>query len=363
MRCSNCKTELGEDDKFCPVCGKRVVPKEGSVGTKPVHKTRPVDGERKVKRDIPERPERVEQREVSYRPEPREMESHRENLNTTKPVSTGITLKTCIMIIVTVTIVCVLGIVTFSVISNIKNRNNGGTGTTPIPTGGTTTPTTLVGGDTEEPPTPVSNTPSDSSYKVRFKGFKFYIPDHLIYENDFENDGIVIGDSYGTWAADCTVVDVSYQMVKRRKSILASSMEEAMSDYGAVVSPATVEEVDGVEFVLMEGDISGSKALLGYAELNSMYSFYFAIENENNDFDREVLKEIATIVSTAEYEEEAFNVETKNGIKEEDMKKVVKAINEAEDDEETEETETSNTTTENTTDNTISDEESTNTEN
>ena len=51
MRCSNCKTELGEDDKFCPVCGKRVVPKEGSVGTKPVHKTRPVDGERRIKKD------------------------------------------------------------------------------------------------------------------------------------------------------------------------------------------------------------------------------------------------------------------------------------------------------------------------
>ena len=155
-----------------------------------------------------------------------------------------------------------------------------------------------------------------SSYKVRCEGFNFYVPDDLIYYTDTDGS-IMVSDTLGTWIIHFGVFQTPYQQIRQNKNSLATTMTEQYSDVR--VNMAQIETVDGVEFITLEVSGYGDNFLMGYAELNSMYTLGFEIYTEDNDFDREKLKTLANLVSTSEYTGESSYLQKEEKIKMNDV--------------------------------------------
>ena len=227
--------------------------------------------------------------------------------------------------IIALAVLAAIVFIIYSVISaNNKNKkdinNNQVVFDNPSTTTGTGSSTDYTGTATT-----VSNQ-KNTSYKVNYLGFKLYIPDDLIYEMDYTNDGIVIGDAMQTWIAEFIIKQASYQMVKQNKNIMVQYFNEHFAGYNPKISEARVETIDGVEFVTIETEAAGQSMLIGYASLNSMYTLCFNLMNENNDFNRAYLKYIASIVKTAEYTGESTYMKTNEKLNIQDVKKVLEKV-------------------------------------
>ena len=141
---------------------------------------------------------------------------------------------------------------------------------------------------------------------------------------DYNNDAINIGDAESTWIIQLGIMKSPFQQLKQNKSYLSTCLMQEFS--GATVSNATVETIGGVEYVLLECNISGTNMIIEYAGLNSMYTAYFEIMNENNDFDRNTIKNLSSIISSAEYTGDSTYMKLNEQI---NMTGIYKAFNKA----------------------------------
>ncbi len=311
MKCNNCGTELGEKDIFCPKCGNPSQKKGGnnmqSNNGEMYNYDRPVN--QQINNNI--------QRPNSQNYGQSNMYGQQYGNNR----GNGSVVKTCIVI---VAIIAVVGFVIYLIVSTVNKDNNKSeiaNNPTNIVTSSTTSQTSDYG------TTSTSNTQRNSStYKVNFGGFKLYIPDDLIYITDATNDMLYIYDDLATWVVSMRIEKGSYQQLKQNKSSLSGYFSESLSSYNATVSNATVENIDEIEFIIMEIKISGKNELLVLTELNSMYTACFEISNENNDFDRDVLKNLTSIIRTAEFNGDTKNLEIKGNIKATDIDKALQKI-------------------------------------
>lgn len=313
MKCSNCGTELGENDMFCPKCGTSVQKEGGnSVQNK---------NEEMYNYDRP----RVNQ-QGNYNQRQNAQNYGTNNMYGQQYGNNGgnrSVVKTCIIIVIIVAILVAVGFVVYSIIS-ADNKNNNKSEIANNPTSITTPSTTTQTSNDDYGTTTTSNTQRNSStYKVNYAGFKLYIPDDLIYQMDATNDAINIGDALSTWVAQLSIQQLPYQQLKQNKSYLSSYFSEYLSSYNATVSNATVENIDGIEFIIMELKVAGTNELMGFAQLNSMYTACFEVANENNDFDRNVLKNLTSIIRTAEFSGDSKNLEVKGNIKTTDINKAL----------------------------------------
>ena len=268
MKCVKCGNELGENDVFCSICGEPVRKMNGY--------DRPIN------------------QQVNY------------GQQYVKTKNTSDVVKICIIIGVVVIILASI----FIIGKNVMKDNNKTINPTPEIEDGTGTIT----------PSPKTI----SNYKVVFKGFKLYIPDNLVYQMDYSNDAIIIGDSDSTWITQFLIEEIPFKKLKQNKSYLSSSMMQYIP--GIVVSNTTVETIDGVEYILLNCSMSGSNAIVGLAEMNSMYSAIFVTINDNNNFDRNIIKNISTIISNAEYTGTSTYMKTNENI---DIKNIYKAFDSA----------------------------------
>ena len=163
-----------------------------------------------------------------------------------------------------------------------------------------------------------TNTPSSSSQEVKFSGFTLYIPDNLEYKIDDTNNTIQLQDEDSTWLANLMIQPVRYEDLKKNITSLKSELEETFKNVGGKVSDVKAETIDGVEFITIELSVGGTNELIVYTKLDSNYCMLIEVMNEDNDFDRETLKELLPIVETAKF----------SGEDEEDLK-AGETINEA----------------------------------
>jgi glucose uptake protein GlcU len=148
-----------------------------------------------------------------------------------------------------------------------------------------------------------SQTLSKSTYDVNFKGFKFKIPDNLVYEL---SDGVLkIGDEANTWAAQVELESGSYAQIKNNMGQLQSKFQSL----GYTSSAAVEKTVSNTNFITMEVSMSGTNAILAIAKANSMYFMGITTMNQNNEYDYSVLNTIAPIVSSVTYVGETNNIE------------------------------------------------------
>ena len=129
-----------------------------------------------------------------------------------------------------------------------------------------------------------------------------------------------------TWIAEFTIKQVSYQKVKQHKNDMTQFLNDHFAEYNPKISESRVETIDGVEFVTIETEVAGQSMLMGYAGLNSMYTICYSLVNEDNDFNREYLKYLASIIKTAEYTGDSTYMKSNEKLKIQDVKKVLEKV-------------------------------------
>jgi hypothetical protein len=149
---------------------------------------------------------------------------------------------------------------------------------------------------------PNTNSNNASSYKVKFKGFTFKIPSNLVYET--QTNAVVISDEEGTWSTCLEVAEGSFEQVLSNKSKLQSVYQQQ----GYTASSAIEKAIGGVSFITIELSKSGENGLLGIAKANSMYVFGVTAFNLDNEFDYNLLKNVSSVLSSAEYTGDTANI-------------------------------------------------------
>lgn len=294
MKCVKCGNELGENDMFCPICGTPAKKVNGEVKNQNTYTyDRPVN------------------QQVNYGGQSNNYgQANNYGQQYGKSKNTNDIVKICVITIIVFIILASLFVIGRAIMKAADETISKGNLSNDY---STTTPDTSTSGTGSVTSTSSVSTSKSNSYKVSYAGFKLYIPDTLIYEMDYINDAINIGDAESTWIAQLGIKQGSFQQLKQNKSYLSSYLMQEFS--GATVSNATVETIGGVEYVLLECNISGTNMIIGYAGLNSMYSAFFEIMNENNDFDRNTIKNLSSIISNAEYTGDSTYMKSNENIK------------------------------------------------
>ena len=155
---------------------------------------------------------------------------------------------------------------------------------------------------------------NNKNYKVNFEGFKLYLPEYVEYSIDNSAGNLQIGDQNQTWMADIMIKQAPYSSVMQRKDTIASNLKQSFAQYNPKVSKPKVETLYGVEFILLEVEAGGEKFIMGFAELNSTYIIGFQIMNEDYDFNRDYIENIAYIIKNAEYTGRSSNIEINSNV-------------------------------------------------
>ncbi len=298
MNCEKCGNNIGENDMFCPNCGEPVKKENQNL-----NEGNTFNYDRQVSEpNNYNQPNYGAQNNYGQQPQ--------------KNSNSGDIVK---IVSGTIILLAVLAAIVFIVYSLISAKNkdeiakeNGNSQVVANTQETGNSPTN----------TPMPATPISSSYKVSHSGFKLYIPDNLIYQIDSANNTIKVADVENTWLGVMAIHQGSFQQLKQKKDILPSSFMQNFASLNPTVSQAKLETIDGVECVLLEVSMSGTNCLIGFAELNSMYAINFELYNEDNDFNRDYLKNIASIISTAEYTGESSYMKVNKELKMKDINAV-----------------------------------------
>jgi len=166
---------------------------------------------------------------------------------------------------------------------------------------------------------PVEPTPAKSTYTVKSNGFTFKVPDHLIYE---ESDGILaLMDEEETWLAGISSMEGNFaQLVKYKNQIKSNLVAE-----GFDVENMSEPTIDNVQYLLFEISADDENILIGYTSANSMYVFGVEIYDVNNEFNHDVLEELAPVFESAEYNGESNSMDAAIDI---DLNKALEGIEE-----------------------------------
>ena len=174
--------------------------------------------------------------------------------------------------------------------------------------------------DYEEEDEEILTPPTKSTYTVKSNGFTFKIPTDLVYEttNEGGNETISIGDEDGTWMLTITPIQGSYNQMLANKNQLQSLMIQE----GYNVSEIVEKTYGGMPFIVMEISEGGQNGLLTISKANSMYVFLSTAVNIDNEFDYDMLEEVADILRTAEFNSETTNMKTVEGLNLDEISKL-----------------------------------------
>lgn len=145
---------------------------------------------------------------------------------------------------------------------------------------------------------------TNSTYKVKFKGFTFKIPTNLVYEQ--KEDYIIVGNEEDTWATMIEVFKGSFNQLQANKSQIQSNYQRQ----GYIASEAIEKTLQGVNYITVELSKNGANYLIGYAKANSMNVIVIDAFNIDNEFDYDLLKKMSSIISTAEFDDTTNNIST-----------------------------------------------------
>lgn len=327
MKCVKCGNELGENDKFCPICGtpaKKVNEEVKNQNTytydRPVNQQANNYGQPNNYRQANNygQPNNYGQTNNYGQPNNyRQNNNYGQQYGKSKDISI---IKRCLIIAIVIIILASLFVIGRAIIKEINGTKDNKSLSNDYSTTNSDTSTSENGTNT----TTSASTLKSNSYKVNYGGFKLYIPDTLTYESDTTNNMMTIADTKSTWVSYLAIQQVSFEKIKQNKSYISTIMMQNLP--GTTISNVTVETIDGVEYILLEANMSGVNWLGGIAELNSMYSVCFEIINENGDIDKDIVKNLSPIIKNAEYIGDSTYMKVDESINITDINKAFKAV-------------------------------------
>ena len=361
MNCVKCGRNLNENDSFCPNCGTPVQRQDENnkienniEGNNNYSQNSSALNNENIKNEINDSTQThnsnqsINNNMYSYQ-RPNNYQNNYQNdyqnnyqkygqnnyqkysQNNSPRLGTGINLAKIIIIILAIIIgipliilIVSLGVYIYSTATDeIKNVDN--TVSTIIETDNTIT-SNVISNEPSNTVTPVV-TPTgidrSSTYKVKYKGFNLYIPDDLIYLYNSDSS-LMVEDTLGTWMINFVIEQVPYQQVKQNRNSLTSYYAEQ----GITLSMPKIETIGGTEYILYEATAYGENFLLGCAEMNSMYTMTFEVFTEDNDYNKDLLKNLSYIVSSSEYIGESSYLKSNENIKMSDIVEAFKKMSE-----------------------------------
>ncbi len=322
MNCLKCGAKLEDNDMFCKNCGEPVT-KQNNSGESMYSYDRPASQQMNYN-----------QQQMGGQQYSQQMPNYGQAQK--KSGNASDIVKIVAVTAIVITIIIAIGLIVSSAISAFGKKKDEGQGNnTQIENsivsnepgndpqnGNNTQDGNTIG---TEGVTPVVNT-GGSTYKVNFEGFKLQIPDNLLYQVEAENKAILIQDENSTWLARLEIGNVPYQQLRKNINAISSVLTQSLSSANVVVSPARAETIEGVEYILCDIEASGSKAVIGIASLNSMYSACIELYNVDNTCDTSALRNISSIISTAEYTGESDYLKVNEEIDFKDIGKTLEKV-------------------------------------
>lgn len=288
MNCKNCGFQLSENDLFCKNCGTPVNNQSVQNNNDNLNNQNTAYAQPSINPNI-QNPNVAPNNQNLYganmvnqqnaQQQPSWMNSY--NMQPIKDTSKNDTAK--FIIIGIVIAILIVGVIVAINIFNSKKTNN-----SEVNGGNATSNTTNVN--------------KKSTYSVNFEGFKFSIPDNLVYEK--ENGVLLIGNEEGTWLTQLEIGQGSYESLKSNKNQLQSSMQQNGYNCTAVIE----KTFGGVNFLSMEASFSGQNMIIALAKANSMYFMGITAINQSNEIDYNLLETIAPIISSAEFTSSSNNL-------------------------------------------------------
>ena len=312
MNCMKCGANLGENDMFCPVCGTPVQKKEtngemnynyeGNMSGQSTAQNYGQPNNYEYQNNM-----NYNNNNMNYSNNNMNYNNANNNINQASNKSGGNNaVKICVIVIIVVAVLVALGFIGYAVSKAINKKDKDKEIETPS-----------ISDSQEESTgslTQVSNN-QVSSYKVSFGGFELSIPDNLMYQIVGANEAINVSDDLSTWVAQLSIQKLPFQQAKQKKNQLSSYLAEYLASYEIKILNNKLETIDGVEFIIIEIEVAGTNEILAIAELNSMYCACLEVANENNDYDRDTLKNITPIIKTAKYNGDTKGIESKGKLK------------------------------------------------
>lgn len=299
MKCNNCGMDINPNDAFCSNCGAPVQKENVNNYAQ--------NGNMYTYERNASQQDNYQQQSINSN----YGQANNYNQQYSKPAGVGDKAKMYAYIIGGVILLVIIAVGIYLIVSKLGNNQNNSEQTPAqssdqsnnVVSDNNQTSTTSGNGGTSINTVSNTNTTSNSqssSYKVTYSGFKLYVPDNLIYEVDATN-GLLIGDSELTWAAQIMIEEVPYEQMKKNKNQISTVLSQTYSEYGVTVSTANVETIGGVEFLWLEMEEAGEKYIIAYAKLNSMYTAGIYLKTSDGNTDKSMLANIVPIINTAEY--------------------------------------------------------------
>lgn len=121
------------------------------------------------------------------------------------------------------------------------------------------------------------------------------------YEINYVGNSIIISDENRIWTANIYIEGLTYEKVRENREAFPKIFDELYKSYDLKMSTPVVEVFDGIEYLIIEGNVADTNMIIGMSGLDSDYSICFEIFTQNNDYNRDFLKDISFIMSNAVY--------------------------------------------------------------
>ncbi len=130
--------------------------------------------------------------------------------------------------------------------------------------------------------------------KVSFGGYEFAIPAELRYEKSTTT--LTVTDDEETWLLDFVISsNAKYDLIKERQAQLLTNIKNA----GYQATKVEVKKIKGVEFVVCEVSVGGTKGIFAYAKLDDTHTMCVTVQTVDNEFDYAPLDYASPIIASA----------------------------------------------------------------
>lgn len=145
-----------------------------------------------------------------------------------------------------------------------------------------------------------------TDYTIKYNSYSFTIP--LTLQHEINNSDFLISNKVNNWTASLNIISNDYEtLYKNREKI-----EKNLSDKQIEISNNLERTYAGTTYITIEITYGSENALLAISNLSGGNGIMFIIQNEENDYDYDVLVELSPVVKSASYFGESNNQVTNN---------------------------------------------------
>lgn len=141
-----------------------------------------------------------------------------------------------------------------------------------------------------------------STYTVNYSDFELSIPDNLLFE--YSDGSLLLADQEETWVARMDIIEGTYSQLQSNVNRIQATLQQQ----GLNSTNIKEQNLGGVDYITMELSYQGQNEIAGFTSINSMYIAVIEAYSVDNDFNFDILEQIAPVISSAKYNAGTNNI-------------------------------------------------------